>query len=71
MQFKKNELGSLIKEIRLSKQLTQDQFAKLCDIKSFQNISNIERGIKPIGMGTLDKVCKACKLEWSININLD
>ncbi|WP_407069888.1 helix-turn-helix domain-containing protein, partial [Loigolactobacillus coryniformis] len=46
MNFKKSELGNLIKEIRLSKQLTQDQFAKLCEIKSFQNISNIERGIK-------------------------
>ncbi len=71
MQFKPTELNNLIKEIRLTLGLNQTEFTKLCNFQSFQNLSNIERGIVPVSLKTIDKVCKACKLEFSVNINIE
>jgi transcriptional regulator with XRE-family HTH domain len=68
MEFKRNELNDLIKEIRLSKKMNQTNFAKYCKLGSFQKVSNIERGFLKIGLNTLDKICKHCKIEYSIKI---
>lgn len=71
MNFKANELNDLIKEIRIQKGLNQTEFTKLCNFQSFQNLSNLERGVVPVSLKTIGKVCKACKLEFSININIE
>ena len=71
MNFKPTELNNLIKEIRIQKGLSQTEFTKLCNFQSFQNLSNLERGIVPVSLKTIEKVCKACKLEFTVNINIE
>lgn len=70
MEFKRSELNTLIKEIRLSKRMSQKDFAKLCKLGNFQKVSSIERNTIKIGFNTLDKVCKHCSIEYCIKIKL-
>lgn len=70
MEFKRSELNTLIKEIRLSKRMSQKDFAKLCKLGNFQKVSSIERNTIKIGFNTLDKVCKYCSIEYCIKIKL-
>lgn len=71
MDFKKNELNNLIKEIRLSLGLSQIQFAKKTGLASQSKVSDIEKNRVKIGLNLLDKVCNSCGIEYSINIKLE
>ena len=71
MEFKRNELNNLIKEIRLSLGLSQIDFAKKTGLASQSKVSDIEKGRVKIGLNLLNKVCKGCNLEYSINIKLE
>lgn len=71
MEFKKNELNNLIKEIRLSLGLSQIQFAKKTGLASQSKVSDIEKNRVKIGLNLLDKVCQSCDLEYSITVKLE
>jgi transcriptional regulator with XRE-family HTH domain len=71
MDFKKTELNSLIKEIRLSLGLSQIDFAKKTGLASQSKVSDIENNRVKIGLNLLDKVCNNCGLEYSITIKLE
>lgn len=71
MEFRKNELNSLIKEIRLSLGLSQIQFAKKTGLASQSKVSDIEKNRVKIGLNLLDKVCNSCDLEYSITVKLE
>lgn len=70
MEFKKKELNSLIKEIRLSKKMTQSEFSKFCKLGSFQKVSNIETNQVKVGLNLLQKICNACKYDLVIKIKI-
>jgi transcriptional regulator with XRE-family HTH domain len=70
MEFKRNELNDLIKEIRLSKKMTQSDFSKFCKLGSFQKVSNIETGSIKVGLNLLQKICNACKYDLIIKIKI-
>ena len=71
MEFQKHELNNLIKEIRLSLGLSQIDFAKKTGLASQSKVSDIEKNRVKIGLNLLNKVCTACKIEYSINIKLE
>ena len=48
--------------------MNQKQFAALCKFPNWQNVSNIETGRRKIGLNTINKICKACKMEVTIKI---
>lgn len=71
MNFKQHELNNLIKEIRLSLGLSQIDFAKKTGLASQSKVSDIEKGRVKIGLNILNKVCTACKIDYSINVNIE
>ena len=71
MEFQKHELNNLIKEIRLSLGLSQVDFAKKTGLASQSKVSDIENNRVKIGLNLLNKVCTACKIEYSINIKFE
>lgn len=71
MEFQKHELNNLIKEIRLSLGLSQIDFARKTGLASQSKVSDIEKNRVKIGLNLLDKVCKSCKIEYSINVNIE
>ncbi len=70
LTIKPNEFRHVIKEIRLSRYETLEQFAKTCNITHAQFLHNLESGLKPTSFKTLEKVCKACNVELSVNIKM-
>ena len=58
----KKLLGKRIKEIRISKKLTQEQLSELTDIGT-TSISKIESGIYHPTDDNLEKIAKALKIE--------
>ena len=59
------EIGARIKEIRLKRNLTQEDLCEKADISNPQQISNIERGLSGLSVGKLKDVCIA------LDINAD
>lgn len=60
------EIGKVIKDFRISQNLSLREFAKKCDI-SYSNLSNIENGkIKPNNL-TLNKIAKTFNIKFGKN----
>lgn len=55
MRINYKQLGQSIKNYRLSRNLTQEKLAEMCDL-SAPHISNIERGTQSISFSTLEKL---------------
>lgn len=55
MKINYKQLGQVIKKYRLSRNLTQEKLAEMCDL-STPHISNIERGTESISFSTLEKL---------------
>ena len=62
----KNELNTLVHEIRVLRKETQKQFAKTCKLGSFQRVSDIETGRIKVGFNLFKKICQHCNLKWYI-----
>lgn len=60
------EIGKVIKDFRISQNLSLREFAKKCDI-SYSNLSNVENGkIKPNNL-TLNKIAKTFNIKFGKN----
>lgn len=57
------EIGARIQEIRLKKEMTQEDLAEKAGIGSAQQISNIERGLAGFSVSRLKKICKTLDIE--------
>lgn len=60
----KNRIGNLIKELRTSREITQEELAKLADVP-FATINRIERGVANPTLATLSKVLNVFGYELS------
>jgi len=56
-------VGQNIKELRESQNLSQDKFAELLGLQSYQTINRIENGKTFIGMKLLEQICNKFGVE--------
>ena len=56
-------IGERIKEIRLSKNMTQEVLAEKVNLGSAQQISDIERGLCGLSVTKLMEFCKALEID--------
>lgn len=56
-------IGGRIKEIRLSKNMTQEVLAEKVNLGSAQQISDIERGLCGLSVAKLMEICKALEID--------
>lgn len=59
-----NNLGKRIKELRKSRNLKQDDLAKVLEISRSQ-ISNLENGRRSLNLKQLEKLCNLFKVDMS------
>ena len=64
--IEKNELNTLVAEIRVLRKETQKEFAKTCKLGSFQRVSDIENHRIKVGFNLFKKICERCDLKWYI-----
>lgn len=57
------KIGGRIKEIRLKRNITQEEFAEKANICSGQQVSNIERGVCGISLSKLKDICQVLEIE--------
>lgn len=67
MRINYKQLGQSIKNYRLSKNLTQEKLAEMCDL-STPHISNIERGTQSISFLSLEKILETLNLKMAVEI---
>ena len=72
--MKKNEdlikMGEAIRLERLKRHLSQEKFAELADIPTFQHLGKIEKGLVDIQITTLLKILRALKVKFEDLIEL-
>lgn len=57
------ELGARIQEIRLQRNLTQEELAEKAGICNAQQMSKIERGMAGLSLARFKNICKALETE--------
>ena len=57
------EIGRRIKEVRLKRNMTQEEFAEKAEICSGQQVSNIERGVGGVSLLKFKEICKILEIE--------
>ena len=50
-------VGEKIKELRLSRNVTQEELARICDFADPTSICWIEKGKRKVSLATLNKIC--------------
>ena len=68
MSINYKKIGQKIKEYRLKNNLTQEEFAELCNLSTI-HISNIERGRTCISLFTLKKMSDILDFDITLNIS--
>ncbi len=72
--MKKNEdlkiIGEAIRMERLKRHLSQEKFAEMVNIQSFQHLGKIEKGQVDMQTSTLIKILRALKLKFEDLIEL-
>lgn len=66
--LKLEEIGRLVKEIRLSKRMTQNTLASLCDI-DIRSIQRIEKGQMNMSIKIFLKIAKSLEVSTSELLN--
>ncbi|CDE58778.1 helix-turn-helix domain protein [Fusobacterium sp. CAG:439] len=72
--MKKNEdlkkMGEAIRLERLKRHLSQEKFAEMADMPTFQHLGRIEKGQVDIQVSTLLKILRALKIKFEDLIEL-
>ena len=68
MSINYKKIGLKIKEYRLKNNLTQEEFAEMCDLSTI-HISNIERGKACLSLFTLKKMSDILEFEITLDIS--
>ena len=58
-----SDVGTRIKEIRLKRKMTQEDFAEKAGICSGQQVSNIERGVRGVSLEKLRDICRVLEID--------
>ncbi|MDF1550440.1 MAG: helix-turn-helix transcriptional regulator [Bacteroidales bacterium] len=64
----KNKVGSRIKELRLSKKLSQEALANIAEVDRTY-MTSVENGRRNISVVTLEKIIKALDTNYSVFFN--
>jgi DNA-binding XRE family transcriptional regulator len=70
MELSTEVIGQMIKEVRLKKNLTQEQLGKLVGVQKAQ-ISKLESNAKNVTLSTILKIFKALKTRVKLNIEME